>query len=92
MKIECSSKYENASGRDDALYYMRRSGSVIHKCFACNEAFVLEIHTFENSHSSDNDDREAVYLCPTHHKAIHVGYARIDGDAFVWIHEDGTPR
>lgn len=57
----------------------------------CGETIVLDEHHIEYSKKGSNKKSKTVWLCPTHHMAIHRGYAKFAGGKFVdttkWIVE-----
>jgi hypothetical protein len=84
----CTDKHQKRLDTREALFYRRLLGVVDHVCVACPERLVLDEHHLEFTGTKSNKTSKAVWLCPTHHMAIHRSHARFDGDKFVWIHEE----
>lgn len=59
------------------------------KCLACDESVILDEHHIEfyndNGKVRSNKKSKTIYLCPTHHLAIHRGYAVIVDGKYVNI-------
>lgn len=45
----------------------------------CDEKDVLDIHHIDNE-NSNNKIENLVVLCPTHHRKVHKGILKLDGD------------
>jgi hypothetical protein len=58
------------------------------KCLVCDERYVLDEHHIEFRGTKSNKQSKTVWLCPTHHMAIHRGFARFDGERYVFTVED----
>lgn len=55
-------------------------------CFVCGEAVVVDDHHTEWDANGSNKDGPSVPLCPTHHMAIHRGFARLtDAGEYEWL-------
>lgn len=46
------------------------------KCVCCNEKLIVAVHHFDNDRRN-NDPRNLVPLCPTHHTYLHSSYANL---------------
>ena len=57
-------------------------------CMVCGERYVLDEHHIEFKGAKSNKQSKTVWLCPTHHMAIHRGFARFEGEKYVHIVED----
>lgn len=41
-----------------------------HKCFACNETLILDVHHYDKNRKN-NSPNNLIPICPTHHRYIH---------------------
>jgi hypothetical protein len=46
------------------------------KCVCCSEVRVVAVHHFDENRTN-NDPRNLVPLCPTHHQYVHSGFANL---------------
>lgn len=46
------------------------------KCICCSEKNIVEVHHFDHN-SKNNDPKNLVPLCPTHHKYVHSRYKKL---------------
>lgn len=72
----------------EALFYRRVLGTADHACVVCGERVILDEHHIEFSNGRSNKESKTVWLCPTHHMAIHRGFSRFDEGVFVWVVDD----
>lgn len=93
VRTYCSRKHGDLHQRrldraKSSMFYERVLGAADNACVVCAERLVLDEHHVEYSNGRSNKQSKTVWLCPTHHMAIHRGFARFDGDKFVWTVED----
>ena len=46
------------------------------KCIVCGEDKIVEVHHYDENHKN-NDIKNLIPLCPTHHKYMHSKYKSI---------------
>jgi len=86
----CCKEHSNlhSSRRKLGMYHRLLTGTV--KCLAagCDETLALDEHhlVFRGNRSDKHSD--TVWLCPTHHRYVHRGYANIVNNRFVLLVRD----
>ena len=56
-------------------------------CMVWGERYVVDEHHTEYTGNRSNKKSDVVFLCPTHHMAIHRGFAKIENGHYVWLTE-----
>jgi hypothetical protein len=46
------------------------------KCVCCSEKFIVEVHHYDED-TENNDPRNLVPLCPTHHQYVHSRFKKL---------------
>lgn len=57
-------------------------------CVVCGERIIVDEHHIEFSKNKSNKNSKTIWLCPTHHMAIHRGFAKIIEGKFVRMVEE----
>lgn len=57
------------------------------KCVVCSEDKIVEVHHYDENHDN-NDPKNLVPLCPTHHKYWHSRYRHLIEDAVKTYYEN----
>jgi len=50
---------------------------------SCKEKIILDEHHIEFSGNHSNKKSKTVWICPTHHMAVHRGYAKIEQGKYI---------
>lgn len=80
----CRQHYETHRLRVQAGFYGRLFG-ICSRCIECGEQLAVDDHHVVWDPKNGSSGDETVPLCPTHHRAIHSGYAVIRDGKFVWL-------
>lgn len=83
-KVTCSYSCANKhfrSGEDNPNFQgkgYRKICFTFHKkrCVICSEKHILTVHHFDEDHTN-NDPRNLIPLCPTHHQYVHSRYTKM---------------
>lgn len=68
---QCGKDHWNYSGVTENHYRTICFKNHKHKCIICGENLMLDVHHYDEDHEN-NDPKNLVPLCPTHHRYMHT--------------------
>ena len=87
-KLFCNKDQATCHYRRIERGFYKRLQSRKPACEVCGEWRVLDEHHVEFGRRGSNKQSRTVWLCPTHHLAMHRRLATYDENGFRWVDED----
>lgn len=78
-------KHKGQTGKYEFYYRLLGFGQ---PCAVCGEKYVVDEHHVVHQGNKSDKRSKTIYLCPTHHMAIHRGFAVLTETGFKWLIDD----